>query len=336
MMSGQNIEFENYIYAFGNVFQNYKFIAIKFKKPVIFYKNLPHFTGKLNPPHDTVVVIDSKSRVEFTNDKALIYVVHGSENSCPFAVQAFDEKQFLIKIFPDGALICHAYCNGVLYAVAKHNPFSKFWKKIRRNIAFQSMAQVFDMCLKDKSSITPKDLTCLRFFKRNSSYDISKWSSWYPFVYKLLEDSFHTLIQTCPSTCIASLLFKAINNSSKDYNELTLPKNFYTCEILFDETLLVGVLFRVDAQRQVDYVSPMVTSFQKTTFRDVNQQECNCWLPFYQNKEKWLQKGFNIYLVRFSQNRQWIEQLCNWISAQTSEKYAFFYQDLNIIRKILQ
>ncbi|GBO43669.1 hypothetical protein AVEN_114228-1 [Araneus ventricosus] len=327
----------HHIEAFGNNYGNYTFVAIRFKKPVAFFKKRSRLVQNINPSEDTVAVIDasnrSAARIE-SHEQSLLYVVNGDEDSPGLSVASKRDRDLLLKLIPEEYTRFSTYYIDTLYVLCLANPFAKFWKPIRRHRVFYALKDMTLAVLADR--VTLRDLILFQHFKRNhGSRDTVQWSSWYQFLYRLSAPHFENHLGCRPSVDIAKKLQNVLEKSEKDYDVPLPPSDFYLCEITLDEEASTGVLFRVGGEARVEYVSPMIVSFTDKRFKDVNREFCNRWLPLYRSKERWLSKGLSFYLSRFSENRKHLEQLVAWLSVQTAEKYVHLLRDLKVCDTIL-
>ncbi|GIZ01139.1 uncharacterized protein CEXT_362821 [Caerostris extrusa] len=85
----------------------------------------------------------------------------------------------------------------------------------------------------------------------------------------------------------------------------------------------------------VEYVSPMVVSYQTQVYKDSNYVECNRWIPLYQSKEHWKMYGVSWYVCRLGYDSENLKSVLAWLAIQTVEKYRLLYMDLCQVHEII-
>lgn len=271
---------------------------------------------------DCVVVLDHK------DEKV------GGSNALVFTPPVHREEDMLASFLEPSTILYRAFHRGILYLLVKQPVVLFEYEKVAKNCSFRALARLTEAVLSPVGSLTVDDCTEFRHFNRNAR-SWKKWCSWYPFVYEVTKQSFLTLTGTFPSTLLAQQLKKLIAAAAAPARS-TIPLEFYTCEITFDEQVPCGILFQTSPFGHVTYVSPMVVSNQTRTFLDVNRQICPYWLPLYKNRATWLEHGLPLFVGWFKRNVDFLKGVLEWLSAHSqTEKYRYMWLDLQIINRLL-
>lgn len=268
----------------------------------------------------------------------------------------------LLKLFNKENIVYYLFRNQILFVLidqGRRRTAPKF-QKIKKTHLFYAILDI-TMATMIHYNATMETCKLLRLFKRNSGRrHWMNWHSWYPFVMKIMHRTFESMIGSPPSAHAAFLLDRASKRSSRlstgreedDETVASLlssspPQDFYACEITLEDShdMVVGIGFRVRPSQRVrgrednsgsivEYVSPMIMSRMERSFKDVNRQEIDRWIPLYRNEESWSREGFSLFVGNLMHNVQILKDILNWLSSQSAEKYKMIYRDLMKLKYI--
>lgn len=317
MNSIKPIWITDYIVAYGNTDKEFRLVAVKFKKKILWVKNL---TERLLETDDCYIV----------SQTAAIFDREGN------VITPNTEENLLKSIFPRSSYRFSIFSHGILYACihsnVKLNLSDKVYTKLNKNLSFRALCELTRA--RFTRELTFEQCCLFRFFKRNHKFVWKKWYAWYYYAFHISKNGFLAAVGNFPSSYTARLLHKSTSRIGP--NDTSVPLDFYSCEITFDDAddLLLGAYYKwTEPLRAVTYVSPMVASFCDRSFRDVNQEICNGWLPLYRNRQTWAEKGFRTFTSHFLQNIHDLKGVLRWLSQQSSEKYCLMQKDLSVIAK---
>lgn len=313
---------DKYLDVFGNCYKGVYFIALRFKLPVATYHQRAG-SSPIHVPDNTAVVIHGNTfpkMVEGT--KGLFFKVSNRASS--------SEQMLLKSMFPDQSNLLSCFHRQTLFVVSNKNPFSTWWTKCRRNVAFNALYQFYEIYIGQKS-MQLEDIGLLRLFQRNC-YDPTHFNTWYQLATALVSKEVNRILARLPSAQLGLTVHQVLRRLQTH----VLPSNhpppdFYAqCEIMYTDTEPLGVLYRTE-NRKVIYVSPMVVSYQPYEYRDSNSVFCNCWLPLLQDLNHFKKHVVEWYLKHSTD----LPYVIAWLSMQTAEKYRFLQTDLEQVNYLM-
>lgn len=306
-----------YYEAYGNSQKNVTFIAIRFKKPIVklFVKESPEIINTEN-----IMVVYSKKPIDFKSNS----LIFGVKNQTGIQVPSGKESDLLLSLFDKSHIYLHVFHNSILYVVGK---LSFEYEILSKNLAFNALSKIVTTCL--SGNFTIEHFKLCKYFKRNN-LEWKKWHSWWYLVKKCvnMNEFIPDSITLQLANKIAKIFKKSQQDYSLDYSEL------YKCEIELCEKSFLGVLYNVQ-HGNVTYVSPMIVSKNKNTFKDVNFIQCKNWLPLYFNKISWLSEGVYYYLTDLKEYQNHVKGILSSLNGTNIEKYRFIEKDLRIVDSII-
>ena len=295
-------DFFDFVEGYGNSFQGYGLVALKFIKKILWVD-----TPRLFEDAAKEYLLVSTKIAQAPNREANLLLQLLSERV------GSDQK---IAIF-------HSH-NRILYAFLVRATIPKKLTRVKRNRAFRAVHEILYACHQGTEDLD----TCekLRFLKRNRK------ESFYALAVHVLHKQFVALFGSPPCSHLAALSYKARRKDATCHR--LPPDDFYICEITFESDQLVGVRYRTTQKDNVEYVSPMVVTCLLEDYVDNCHQKTNGWLPFYRSAEWWRQRGgFSVFVGRLKVNLRDLKQVMVWLSRQSSEKYKLMLIDLEVIGK---
>ncbi|GIY04383.1 uncharacterized protein CDAR_54191 [Caerostris darwini] len=326
------IDVTQYVDIFGQFLDRTKcFIAIRFKQHLVHYRGNGYLQNPIKPPENSVIVVGPQIPAISmeTKSNVLVFQVHGHGLNGYIPVPSASEHDLLRSILSREYIITDVMERNTLFALVKVNPLIKKWKQCRRDKAYRAMVHLTTQALNDDFNIN--DLPYLRFFKRNK-YDPVHFNTWYLLIHRITFKHVSRYILKLPSTQLFHQIYQIFNKS--ETHEWVAPSDIYQCEILFVDNVPLGVAFRMEND-MVEYVSPMVVSYQTQVYKDSNYIECNRWIPLYQSKEHWKTYGVSWYVCRLGYESETLKSVLAWLAIQTVEKYRLLYMDLCQVYEIV-
>lgn len=329
----------DFITVSGNKYKHFYFIAARFKRPLIILKN---FGNPVDIPSNTCILVESLSSVYKIQISKPTMFISASNN---FGGNA-TEKQILLAYFSQFSIRFHAFDKRTLYIISTTNPFSSFWNRAKKGVAYKALVKLISSCLLYDSEFTHETAALMRHFKRNND-DITSFNTWYALAHNLSVIRTKKIFNRLPCAYFGKQLFKIMKRSEK----YVLPSNhppsdFYLCQITLQESVPVGVAFRLVADK-VEYVSVMIVSFRKEWYLDTQRMACcldsyserpavcRNWLPLFKDLKTWQNYGLLYYTSDLRLNTARLVAVLDWLSIQTSEPYRHMKNDFMQIHKIL-
>lgn len=317
---------QRFVQAFGDVMKQPKsfyFIALRFKRPFVIMKSVP----KKWPTNSLIVVHGTgESHQELLEDSLILFAKSEDIN----------KGNLLLKLFPDDTVLHHAFSYETLFVVSTCNPFIEFWHKTKNENAFTALKKLaIDQLILKAHYLLFDHITNFRFFNPKKR-DLQNFSSWLPLSQSLFMALMNYKKVYFPIPEIGSIAHKiAIRSKNLQLGPLP-PKQFYTCEIMFNKPELLGIICNLDSKHNLKYISPMIISLPKMQLKDVNGVNCNMWLPLFQDKNTWLSSGIRFYLQDYHQCLDMVKSVLSWLPLKNyCEKYKFIYMDYIHIGKIM-
>lgn len=321
---------------YGNKFRRQHFIAMRFKRAIIFYKCTEIDNSPIKPPDNSIIVISGPcpSILLNKNQSVLLFTL---EKEAKNGIKVTDNSTntLLRALFPPSKIIYSHFANSTLYLVATWNPFQKFTKLCRREAAFFCLVTIVE-AKKNNRLLTLDEAAKLRFFKRHCG-KLDMFNRWSPFAFHLCRKSFFPVTNAPPSEYLGREIFKILNRSENS-PERVIDADFYHCEIYFTDSVPVGILcaFSKDTFYRLEYVSPMVVQKTNELYKDSNSVECDTWLPLYKDKKTWKDYGLPFYIYNLNLKKTWLRNILLWLQKQTSDKYKKIFDDLILVFGILR
>lgn len=329
------IEYGNFIDVFGNKFRRQHFIAMRFKRPIISYKCMGLTDNPIEPPDNSIVVVRGPCPpIHFDKNRSVLLFTLGNDDKKGIKVTDDKVNTLLRALFPPRKIIYSYFAKSTLYLVATWNPFHKFTKWCRREVAFQCLVTIVE-AKKNRRLLTLDEAARLRFFKRHSG-KLDKFNRWSRFAFHLCYESFFPVTNVPPSEYAGRAIFKVLKRSENCPDKVNDP-DFYECEIFFTDSEPVGIVcaFSKDESYRLEYVSPMVVKRINESYRDSGSVLCDTWLSFYKNKNTWNEYGLPFYVFNLRLKKTQLKKVVSWLRKQASEKYKLIYKDLVEVVKIL-
>lgn len=314
-----------YVEAYGNVYRNLKFIALKFIKPILRIR-LNDTVETIDDTHNILVLYSNKKLHLKTN--TLTYVVN-AECSGAIQVKDGDESELLLALLNRSEIYKYVFHHSTLYVVGSLR-LSFNYEILPKTAILKALYTLTKNCLDGTFNIQHFQLC--KYFKRNN-LEWKKWNSWW---YLIKLNLNHTYYIKQPITL--QLAHKLANIYKKSQYDFELENsNFYNCEIELSTKPLLGIMYKMENDKLL-YVSPMIVSkyVGKKSFKDVNFIECNYWLPLYFNKTVWLSEGIYFYILQVYKYTKHLKLILNYLKDSKIDKYIFIKKDLSIVFNILQ
>lgn len=298
------------------------FSAVRFTKPVKIFNTLPK-----KIPENSIIVLGTKvlgENIEISTN-SLVFYSHD--------INRIKMSDLLGHLFNKITVLYSIFAYDTLFVISTAIPF-KFTKKCFKGGAFTALLNMFVDCYMLKKPLTFEHVINLRHFKV-SVKDFKNFSGWLPLCQSLFRQLNDGKFTFDPIPKIGAIGHKLLHQSDKMKLGPMPPDDFYTCEVLLDTDVPVGIMFQVTSNNLVQYVSPMVVSYPIQPFRDVNGQVCPYWFPLYQNKHRWRTTGCFFYLQRIGYTYWYIQQILSYLKIRNSEKYTWLYLDFIHVAKLL-
>lgn len=333
-----------FIEVAGNAYRNYFFIGIRFKNPVIVFKQ--HCLNTLEIPPGTCLLVDASIETLKLKFSESVYLV---TYKCDDEFQKTPTEAKLLEwLFPPfNSFYCKSFYRSTLYAITSTNPFKSIWTRNRKNFAYNSLARFFDYCERRLEFFSFELATLYRHFTP-FKHDLNRFQSWFPLAVDMIAKGFRITFHRNPTVDFATRLYQILKRSKahvipKDHP----PKEFYQCQLTLDDSVSVGVACRI-ANHKAEYVSAMILCFTNEYFIDTNQTSCcfnehminsaTCkhWLQLYKDRETWEKSGLLFYLRGTEDHVCNLTLVIDWLSIQTAEPYRHMKKDLMQVYYILK
>lgn len=314
-----------YIEAYGNNYRGFKFIALRFRKPIVKIR----IKDNIQPIQtDNILVIYSNKTVN-TEFSTLTFVVQADCTTNAIRVNSGYESDLLLAMLNNEHVFMHSFHDSILYVVGS-NKLTFFYDVLPKTITFHALYRLSRYGL--ENTLELEHFKFCKYFIRNHP-EWKKWSSWWSLVQLILNTN--KLIRTPITIQMAKHISSIYKNSQQNFK--IEYSDLYKCEIDFSEKPFLGIIFKME-NGKISYVSPMIISKSNSekSFRDVNQISCNRWIPLYFNKHTWLNEGIYFYIYNLKENLKYVKCILNHLKETTIEKYMFIYNDISIIYKILK
>lgn len=339
----------DYIEGYGNTFDSYSLVAVRFKKRIIWtdlrYKCFEEVSDHLLVSSKILKNPDNLHHLK-SNDSLVLSAFGGQ-------IRHKQETLLLLSMLSEalfGAtdrILEHKFHKRVLYAFVRGR-VPKTFMKINRSNVFLIALDTIRSCHYGREGY--KHCENLRWMKRNKGYStpttrfaVDFWHSFYFFVVTLLNKKFVELFGSPPCSRLGNILFKAQKKLKilVENENFVLPveKDFYVCEITFETEELVGIRYRAAKSEKrgrsiVEYVSPMIVTFTHHEYIDNCQQRTNGWIPLFRSITWWKRRGFNVFVSRLKNNLEDLGGILEWLSNQSSEKYRNILADLTVVKML--
>lgn len=311
-----------YIEAYGNVYRNFKFIALRFKKPIIRMR----FTKDIEPiDTNNILVLYSDTNIQFNT---LTFVVNAKSTTNAIPAKSGCERDLLLATLEEDYIYMHSFHDSTLYVVGS-TLLSTPYETIPKNIAFRALYTLSKHGL--ENTLDLEHFKLCKYFIRNK-LQWKKWHSWWNLVQNVVKaDKFiNEPLSLQMAKRISNIYKHSQKNFKLEYSDL------YKCEIELTERPFLGIIYKVE-NHTVVYISPMIISKSNSDkpFNDVNQYVCNRWLPLYFNKYIWLNEGMYFYIRDLNKKLIDLKKILAFLEGTTIEKFNFILTDLKIVHTIL-
>ncbi|GBO23299.1 hypothetical protein AVEN_179032-1 [Araneus ventricosus] len=263
---------------------------------------------------------------QFKTESCLYFQLNGNHDYA-ISVSSTSEEALLKALFGQAKIIYSNCIHKTLFVLARGNTFRSFYHRCLRKDAYRAMVTSTDLALDPNTRMTIQDAAQFRFFHRNN-HDLTSFTAWYQLVQHIIRDKMTEAFKQPPTTKFGMTVHKLIQRSSQHISPDNHPsKEFYSCEILFTDSVPLGVAYRVE-NGMLGFVSPMVVSEQDRAYKDSDYVICNGWIPLYRNKKTWNEFRLEWYVTHLGFSLRFFSSILAWISLQIGEKYQQMYIDL--------
>lgn len=314
-----------YIEAYGNSYRGFKFIALRFKKPIVKIR----FKNDIQPIQtDNILVVYSNTTVT-TNFNTLTFVVQSDCTTNAIRVNSGSESDLLLAMLNREHVFMHSFNDSVLYVIGS-NKLVLPYDVLPKTITFHALYNLSKNGL--ENTLELEHFKFCKYFTRNHP-QWKKWYSWWSLIQHILNTN--KLISAPISIQMAKHISTIYKRSQQDFK--IAYSDLYKCEIDFSEKPFLGIIFKME-NNKVCYVSPMIVSKSNSDkpFHDVNQVVCNRWIPLYFNKYTWLNEGMYFYIFNLKENLKYLKGVLTYLEGTTIEKFSFIFKDLHIVYDILR
>lgn len=295
---------ENYIEAYGAIFNKCVFLALRFKE------NTPVF----NTANNQSVILSSKRK---SKDK-LVITLH---------------PEILLSVLHRSNVFHYRYYKYVLYVCGK-NPITPLpYESTCRTPTFKALYRVIKAVMRQNVMIQHYAL-CYHFKRNHVQW--KSWQSWWAFIVSLL-NPYYLQKTGCRLTLQRCKHLKKVYQYSNIVVQDPYVSSLRFCELSLDESNDVGVLCAQDNHSKIIYVSPMIVSeqFQGQSIQDVNHTVCTLWFPLYIDREHWFNKGIYFYTTHYNIQMGHLQNMLIFLQNTTVEKYQLIQENLMWIYKLL-